>query len=61
MAGRVDLEVDGRYVFELRTHQPNQTNQHKDIQQLGKCLDSYRLSPHVIDRAAILYVTPEVS
>jgi GxxExxY protein len=57
--GKVDLEVAGRFVFELKIHPFNTQNLKKDRIQIEKYLRAYALNSHVIDRAALIYFTPD--
>jgi hypothetical protein len=56
--GKVDLEVAGRFVFELKIHAFNEPNLKKDRLQIEKYLRAYAMNHHVIDRAALIYFTP---
>ena len=55
--GKVDLEVAGRFVFELKIHPFNQSNLKKDRLQIEKYLRAYAMNNHIIDRAALIYFT----
>jgi hypothetical protein len=55
--GKVDLEVAGRYVFELKIHPFNTANLKKDTTQLEKYLRAYAMNHHIIRRAALIYFT----
>jgi hypothetical protein len=57
--GKVDLEVAGRFVFELKIHPFNTSNLKKDRIQIEKYLKAYAINKHVIDRAALIYFTPD--
>jgi len=59
--GRVDLEVAGRFVFELKVtkrYAPTDYNVEKDRLQLEMYLQAYAYNEHLIDRAALIYFTP---
>ena len=61
--GRVDLEVAGRFVFELKVIRlrpwvPTKCNVEKDRLQLEMYLQAYAFNKHQIDRAALIYFTP---
>jgi GxxExxY protein len=57
--GKVDLEVAGRFVFELKIHAFNHQNVKKDRIQIEKYLRAYAINHHIIDRAALIYFTPK--
>jgi GxxExxY protein len=57
--GKVDLEVAGRFVFELKIHAFNNQNLKKDRIQIEKYLRAYAINHHIIDRAALIYFTPK--
>ena len=57
--GRVDLEVDGRYVLELKITAPTECNVQKDREeQIDPYLQAYAFNDHTIDCAALIYFTP---
>jgi len=57
--GRVDLQVGGCYVFELKTTTPTEFNIKVDTLQIERYLHAYAFNNHTVHRAAILYLTPK--
>ena len=57
--GRVDLEVDGRFVFELKATAVTEHTVKIDNMQIDMYLQAYAFNKHSIDRAALIYFTPK--
>lgn len=55
---RVDLEVAGCYVFELKVTAPTEHNLKVDRLQIETYLQAYAFNNHVVHRAALIYFTP---
>ena len=57
--GKVDLEVDGRFVFELKATAVTEHTVKIDNMQIDMYLQAYAFNKHSIDRAALIYFTPK--
>ena len=57
--GRVDLEVDGRFLFELKATACTEYRLKIDRMQIDTYLQAKAFNKHSIDRAALIYFTPK--
>jgi GxxExxY protein len=55
LAGRVDLEVNKRFLLELKVSNPTEMNVRKDRKQLRRYVAAYQGNGVVLERAALVY------
>lgn len=55
LAGRVDLEVNQRFLLELKVSNPSAVNVRKDRKQLKRYITAYQANGVTLERAALVY------
>jgi GxxExxY protein len=55
LVGRVDLEVNKRFLLELKVSPPTAANLRKDMKQLRRYVAAYKANGAVLERAALVY------
>jgi GxxExxY protein len=55
LAGRVDLEVNQRFLLELKVSHPSAVNMRKDRKQLRRYITAYKTNGVNLERAALVY------